>query len=140
MARFVIEPVVAVKWFVPERDSSEAARLLTGAHELLGTGQLIPEAAQIVAAKVRIGELDLGEAREVFEALVNVPISICPTENLMGAALEIAAELDCPYADAVNLALAVQSDGRLVIAQEGLYNAVRLTPFGAYVKWVGDVK
>lgn len=140
MARFVVEPAVAVKWFVPESHSSEAARLLTGAHELLGTDQLVPSAGEIITAKGKLGELEAVECREVFNALLTVPISLHPSELLMEAALEIALELECSFKDGQNLALAVQNDCRLVTCNKGLHEAGIRTPFAIHLKWVGDIR
>ena len=56
MARFVVEPAVALKWFVPEEHSRSAARLLDGGHELLAPDTMPAEAGKIITAKTRMGE------------------------------------------------------------------------------------
>lgn len=140
MARFVVESTVAIKWFIPETHSSDAARLLEGRHELLANDMLLPESSGIISRKARLGELTLKECREVFKAVQSVPVSIYPSKDLLEGALEIAVAMDRPLSDGFNLALAVQQDCRLVTAGKKLHDTLQGTPFSMHVKWVGDVR
>jgi predicted nucleic acid-binding protein len=140
LARFVVESTVAMKWFIPEIHSSDAARLLEGRHELLATDMLLPESSDLISRKARLGELTLEDCREVFTAVQSVPVSTYPSQNLLEGALEITVGLDRPLSDGLNLALAVQQDCRLVTAKKGLFDLLQGTPFSVHVKWVGDVR
>ena len=56
----------------------------------------------------------------------------------MEAALEIAVRTGRTVYDSLYVALAVQLDGRLVTADEKLYNALKDGPLGARILWVED--
>ncbi|MDF1535122.1 MAG: type II toxin-antitoxin system VapC family toxin [bacterium] len=140
MARFVVEPSLVVKWFVPEDHSNAAARLLDGGNELLAPDTLLTEAARLLTAKTRLGELTQEESLTTLEALQAAPLCFVPASPLMEAALRIATSLDRPLGDGLSLALAVQSDCRLVTTSRTLYDIVRGTPFSVHVKWVGDLR
>ena len=140
MASFVVEPSVAVKWFVPEVHSREAVRLLEGSRTLIATDLMAARAGGIVAVKCRLGELTPEEGRLVAEALMSVPFALYRTPALMLPALDISVALALPLPDCLNLALAVLHDCRLVTAKPSVMDAVGGTGFSMHVKWVGDVK
>ncbi len=140
MARFVVEPALAVKWFVPEEHSNAAARLLDGGNELLAPDTLLTDAARLLTAKTRLREMSEEESITTLEALKAAPLWFVPTHPLVEAALRIAASLDRPLGDGLSLALAVQGDCRLVTTNRVLYDTVQGTPFSTHVKWVGDLR
>ena len=140
MARFVIEPALAVKWFVPEEHSNTAARLLDGGNELFAPDTLLSDAARLLTAKARMHELTQEESLTVLESLQAAPLWFIPAAPLMESALRIASSLDRPLGDGLSLALAVQSDCRLVTASSILFDTVRGTPFSTHVKWIGDLR
>lgn len=47
MIRYVVDVCVAVKWFVPENYSQEAAKLLNGNYSLLAPDYLLSEAGNV---------------------------------------------------------------------------------------------
>lgn len=140
MARFVVEPALAVKWFVPEEHSNAAARLLDGGNELLAPDTLLTDAARLLTAKTRLREMSEEESLTTLEALQAAPLWFVPSHTLLEAALRIAASLDRPLGDGLSLALAVQCDCRLVTTNRALYDIVQGTPFSTHVKWVGDLR
>ena len=140
MTRFVVDPAIAIKWFVPEVYSNSAARLLDGGHELLAPDTLLTEAAKIVTTKRRLGELTLEEGAQIVEAIESVPVRLQPSQPLLQPALRIAASLDLPLGDGLGLAVAVHCDCRLVTASRTLYDSVQGTPFAVHVKWVGAIR
>ena len=140
MGRFVIEPAVAVKWFVPEEHSSSASRLLDGGHELLAPDSILVEAAGIITAKIRLDEITEDEGRQVISAIGSVPLQKHPAGVLMEPAIEIASGLDVPFRDGVGLAVALHNQCRLVTSNRNLYDKVQGTPFAIHVKWVGDLR
>jgi predicted nucleic acid-binding protein len=87
MARFVVEPAIAVKWFVPEEHSSPAARLLDGGNELMGPDTLLFEAGRLITSKVRLGELSPDEGFQIIEAVQAVPVRLQPSQPLLEPAL-----------------------------------------------------
>jgi predicted nucleic acid-binding protein len=140
VARFVVEPSLAVKWFVPEEHSNSAARLLDGGNELFAPDTLITDAAKLLTTKTRLGELTQEESLTVLKSLQAAPLWFIPATPLMESALRIASSLDRPLGDGLSLALAIQSDCRLVTTSKVLLDTVKGTPFSTHVKWVGDLR
>lgn len=140
MALFVIETAVAVKWFVPERHSSSAARLLDGGHEMLAPDTLVVDAGKILAAKARLGECTREEGIRVLEAISLSPLRLHPSGPLVEPAFIVSTAIARPFTDGMNLALAVASDCRVITAAKDLFERVQGTPFAAHVKWVGDLR
>jgi predicted nucleic acid-binding protein len=140
MARFVVEPAVVVKWFIPEEYSSQAARLLDGGTELMGPDTIMFDAGRLVTAKVRLGELSQDEGIQVLQAVESVPVRLHPSGPLLEPALRIAATLDLPVEDGLGLTIGVHGDCRLVTASRTLYERIQGTPFAIHVKWVGDIR
>ena len=140
MARLAIEAAIAVKWFVPETNSSPAARLLDGGNELYAPDTLLTDAGKIITSKVRLKELSSDEAVQIVNAIESVPVSLMPSRALLQPALRIAAAFDLPFGNCTGLAAAVLSDCRLVTANRTLYDRVQETPFARHVKWVGDLR
>ena len=140
MSRFVVEPAVAIKWFIPEVHSSQAARLLDGGRELLAPGNFLTETLGIVTAKIRLEEISEEEGSAIADALGEVPLRIQPEKALRQPGMDLAIVLDVPFRHGMNLAAAIQEDCRLVTANRTLYDRVQDTPFARHVKWVGDLR
>ena len=140
MPRFVVDPPLVVKWFVPEEHSNSAARLLDGGNELFAPDTLPSDAARLITAKTRLGELTREESLTVLESVQLTPLWLIPCLPLMESAIRIASTLDRPLGDGLSLALAVQNDCRLVTTSAHLLDTVRGTPFSTHVKWVGDLR
>jgi len=140
MARFVVDPAIAVKWFVPEENSSQAARLLDGGNELMAPDTLLTDAGRIITAKIRRGELSPDEGTQLVKAVRSVPLRLQSTDPLLEPALRIAAALNVSIRNGLELTVAVHSDCRLVTASRTLYDTVQGTPFAMHAKWVGDIR
>jgi predicted nucleic acid-binding protein len=130
----VVDASVAVKWFVPEILSDEAARLLDGAFELAAPDLLWAEVGNILWKKVGRHELTAAEARAVLAALARVPLAVVPSSVLVEAALEIAVAQRRSVYDALYVALAVARAGVLVTGDERLANALAGGPLAKHVR------
>ncbi len=140
MTRFIVEPAVALKWFVPEKHSASAARLLDGGHELLAPDTIISDAGKIITAKTRLGELTREEGIRILNALRSSPVWIQASGPLLEPAFWFSSTMDRPLGDGLNLALAVASDCRVVTAAKAFFESAQDTPFATHVKWVGDLR
>lgn len=120
MSRFVVDASVAVKWFVPEANSPEAAALLDPAHTLYAPDLLVAEVGNVLWKKTRRRELRPGEARLILRGLASVPLELTPSRDLVGAALDLALHVGCSAYDGMYLALAIHHDCRLVTADRRL--------------------
>ena len=130
----VVDSSVALKWFVPEIHSEQAASLLETSIQIAAPDLLYPEAGNIVWKKVGRGELQPGEARDVVAALKRIPIAIASSSLLLDAALEIAIAHHRTVYDSLYVALAVARDCPFVTADDRLANALASGPLGEHVK------
>ena len=140
MARFVVEPSVVLKWFIPEEHSGPSARLLDGGSDLLAPDTIFTDTGKIITAKARRGECSADEGIQILEAIRSAPLWLHPSMPLLEPAFRIASGMDRPLGDGLNIALAVASDCRLVTASRTLFDGLQDTPFAVHVKWVGDLR
>jgi predicted nucleic acid-binding protein len=130
---------VGVKWFVPEPDAGDAARLLDVRFELHTPSYFFTEAASVLQRKVAVDRtLSETEGLEAFRLLRVVPITIHPTEGLLEDAFRHAVRYRRPVYDSLYLVLAAALGGRVVTADRRLYNGVHGGPLDHLVLWVAD--
>lgn len=76
MTLYVVDANVVAKWFVPERLSEEAVRLLDERHELASPDLLWPELGSVLWKKARAGQLTGREAARILRALDQFPVTV----------------------------------------------------------------
>jgi len=137
-ANLVVDASVAIKWYIPERDSAQAVPLLDGRARLLAPDLLTSELGNILWKKTRIGELTSAEAADIADAFVSVcPVIIWPSTLLLRGALDIAVRFQRPVYDALYLALAVAQDCQLITADDRLARAINKTKLKPFVRLLG---
>ncbi len=143
MTPFVVDASVAVKWYVPEIQASEALRLLQDARngdaELHAPDALYLEAASVFWKKYRRHELQRSEARDALASIVSSGIAMHGTEALLPSAFTIAMDAGTSIYDSLYLALAAALDCLFVTADRKLLVRVSGTNWSALVRWVGEV-
>ena len=137
MSLFVVDASVVAKWFVPERHSDDAARLLDDQHELASPDLMWAEIGNVLWKKSRAGQVTGQEAAHIIRALDEFPVTVFPSRLVLEGALEIALGTGHSVYDSVYLALAIALDCRLVTADERFANALADGPLGKHVLWVG---
>jgi predicted nucleic acid-binding protein len=137
LSLYVVDANVVAKWFVPERLSEEAVRLLDERHELASPDLLWPELGSLLWKKARAGELTRQQAARIVQALDQVPMTVFPSRLVLEGALEIALGTGRSVHDSVYVALAVALECPLVTADERLVNALKGGSLASYVRWVG---
>ena len=130
----MVDASVAMKWFVPERLSAEAARLLDGSFELLAPDLLLPEFGNTLWKKVVRDEIAASEASEILAALARVPVTIIPSGALLDAALEIALATRRTVYDGLYVAAAVTRGCTLVTADDRLVRSLAKGPLAEFVR------
>lgn len=128
MSDFVIDASIAVKWVVDEDGTREA--LSVRKHALVAPELLIPECANILWKKVRLGELTVDEAAFAARLLARADVDLAPMRSLMEEATRIAVTLDHPAYDCIYLALAESRRVPFITADERLLRKVRSGPSG----------
>jgi len=129
---------VGVKWFVPEPEADNAARLLDARFELHTPSYFFTEAASVLQRKVALDRtLSEAEALDVFRLLQTVPMTVHATEGLLEDAFRHGVGYRRPVYDSLYLVLAVVLGGRVVTADRRL-SGVHGGPLGHVVLWVTD--
>ncbi|MEE3626321.1 type II toxin-antitoxin system VapC family toxin [Nitrospirillum sp. BR 11752] len=121
--QFVIDASVALQWVVPEATSPVADRLL--GHRLLAPDVLMGDLAQVLGAKVALGDLTAVEAATAAMALQGAEVELMPSRPLLADAVRLAAQLSYPAQDCLYLALAQGMQLVYVTANPALVRAVR---------------
>ena len=134
MTDVVVDSSVALKWFVPEALSDEAAAFLDASFTLLTPDLLFAEFGNILWKKITRGEIQPDEARDVVAALERVPLLVVSSSRLLAAALEIAVAYRRTVYDALYIALAVDRDCTFVTADERLARALSGGPLSRHVR------
>lgn len=127
MQSLVIDPTIALKCLLPEADS-EQALVAIDRHALQAPEWLAAECAEVLAHRVRQGELDREKAAAALDDLELLPISWVADRHLIAAAFDIAAEIQRPIQDCLYLALAVERNLQLLTADRTLLQALEHHP------------
>ncbi|HUW63959.1 MAG TPA: type II toxin-antitoxin system VapC family toxin [Spirochaetia bacterium] len=139
----VVDASTAIKWYIPETLSSQAVELLAlaeaGTVALQAPDMVLVEIGEVLRHKLKLREMDATTARYIAETVADsFPVAVMPTQDLLPAALEIAAAFDRPLAECLYLALAEQWDTFLVTADEEMVRVYRGTVLAGRIKWLGD--
>jgi predicted nucleic acid-binding protein len=133
--RWVVDASVAAKWLAPEPDSVAAEAMLD--HELIVPDLLFAEVANILWKKQMRGEMDAAAARVGARWLLQVPLQVHNSAQLMVEALSVAIQLQHPAYDGFYLALALRVDAPLVTADRRLVERCRRADAA---KWQAHVR
>jgi len=135
----VVDASVGVKWFVPEVHAAEARqwRAVANLHTLSVFFDI--EIANVVWKKLQRGELNRAEADAILAALPALPLARQAEMPLIAEAFDLAAQSGRTVYDCLYLALASQLGGKVVTADQRLYNSLAASAWASLVVWVGDV-
>ena len=140
MSIIVVDASVGVKWFVPEVHAEEARQWRNGPDELHVPAFFFDlEIANILWKKVRRGEIARTDADLIIGQLTALPLTRHPDAPLLISAFNLADRNQRTVYDCLYFALAVQLGGRMVTADERLYNSLATTPWAGNICWVGDL-
>ncbi len=127
MQSLVIDPTIALKCLLPEADSEKALAVIDR-HALQAPEWLAAECAQVLAHRLRRGELDREQAADALADLRLLPISWVADSQLVAQAFDIAVDIDRPIEDCLYLALAVERNLQLLTADRTLLEALEHHP------------
>jgi predicted nucleic acid-binding protein len=133
----VVDASVAVKWYLPETGSNEAASLLGSAEPLFAPRLIRIEVTAAILRKFRNGEITANRAiaacDEWLAALADDAITLIPDEELFSEARHLAVELKHAFQDCLYLACAnrmkrplLTADAAFVKRTEKRFPAVKL--------------
>jgi predicted nucleic acid-binding protein len=137
----VVDASLALKWTIEEPYSAEARALLANWHNnqrrLLAPALFLYEVSNVLAKRMRRGQLVLEQAKERLRFLVDNGPLLRQAAETHFRALEFAVQLRLPSAyDARYLALAEFQRCECWTADERLWNSVKKEL--AWVRWIGE--
>lgn len=138
MITLVIDASIAIQWFLPERHSLRAIKLLSAEYELLAPDLLFAECGNVLWKRWLRQELEPEVIPAILNDLNRMNIKIVPAAVLNEEAAAIAVEYRRSFYDSLYLALAVLTRSRMVTADEKLCNALKETPMAAHVVLIGE--
>ncbi len=136
----VIDASVAVKWVQPEELSAEAQLLVSRYPRLIVPDFLYLEVANTLWKRAQRKELTTQETFVALEGICNMVLEVVPAKGLLDSAMAFALQTKRTLYDSVYLALALDSDCKLVTADRRFFNAIGQSGWGKYVDWLGDMK
>lgn len=139
MIRYVVDAGVAIKWFIPESHSEAARRLRPLRYWLHVPAFFVLEVGNVLAKKVRRGELTQAETDLILTELRHIPLQRHADERLFRPAYALALQTRQSLYDCLYLALAEVIDGKVVTADRKFYSALAKGWYGPRVYWVDDL-
>ncbi len=138
MKRAVVDASVLIKLFFEENHSEAAERHVQAAEELLAPDLIWSEVANVIWKRHRRGDLSEEDAAEIAARIIDMPLHIHPTIDLIPDALHLAMQFDRTVYDSLYVALAVRTESVMVTGDERLVNAMADSPLKEYMAWIGD--
>jgi len=123
MSVYIVDASVVIKWVVAEVGSREAVALR--GDELQAPDWIQVECTNVLWAKSRRRELTPNEASERLALLLEAPVALFRSSELLERAFSLARDLAHPVYDCLYLALALKRRCPLVTADERFVTAVR---------------
>jgi predicted nucleic acid-binding protein len=136
-ARVVDASVVAAAFF-RELYSERARELLSGGDPLLAPDLIHSELANVIWKRWSRKEIDAGEAAQLLQDFLNLPLRIAPSAGLAEIALQLSIETRRTVYDCLYLALAMRNKVVVVTSDRRLVNALAHSPLTPYVAWIGE--
>ena len=124
----VVEPGVALKWFVEEPLRPQARSLLANRHEMIAPDILIAGVAELAWEKTTRGEITAEQAEPIVRniALPAFISTFVDSTRLRHRALAIAMQCRRPVSDGLYAACAEEISAPLVSSDESLLQALRV--------------
>ena len=126
---FVIDACVALKWFVEEAGSAQAAALLTGPDLLIAPDLIVAEVANAGLKAVRAGTMLPAQHDHAAARLPLAFDDLAPLAALAQRAAALSRLLDHPAYDCFYLALAEERAATLVTADQRFLDRLAGTPW-----------
>ena len=134
MSLYVVDASVAIKLYVPEVHSPEAIRFFSDDHELIVPEFMLAELGNIVWKKsALLGELTEAEAKEIVDAVRDLPFGYYHASGLLTDALQIALSTKRSVYDSLYLALAAKEECQLMTDDRKLYESLKSTSLARFV-------
>jgi predicted nucleic acid-binding protein len=138
---YVLDASVIIKWFIPEIYWEQAILLQNYPDLSLHAPDFAQlECTSILSKKVRRKELQLTEANQIQELLLQMPVQMYSWQDLLLEAGQLAHETYRSVYDCLYLVLAKQLKGKMVTADKKLYLALKDSErWSDFLLWIEDI-
>jgi predicted nucleic acid-binding protein len=138
---YVLDASVIIKWFIPEIYWEQAILLQNYPDLSLHAPDFAQlEYTSILSKKVRRKELQLNEANQIQELLLQMPVQMYSWQDLLLEAGQLAHETYRSVYDCLYLVLAKQLKGKMVTADKKLYLALKDSErWSDFLLWIEDI-
>lgn len=124
----VVDASVLAKLFVAEEGSERTRALLETASEIWTSAHALAELAEVLCRKVALGEVSREQCRLALDVAVRL-VSSEPLNGIVGAAAQIAQDLNLSVYDTLYLALAEKRGETLITWDQRLLRGVQGSRF-----------
>jgi predicted nucleic acid-binding protein len=139
VSAIIVDASIGVKWFVPEVHAVEARRWRNPPQQLHTLAVFFDiEFCNVLWKKIQRAEISSADSRDIVRQLPLLPVARHSEQPLLSSAFDIAEQYHRSIYDSIYLALAVQLKGRMVTADQRLYNSLTTTPLASHIAWVAD--
>lgn len=115
--RFVVDASVAIKWVLPEEGSLRALQLLESGAELIAPEFCLVEVAAVIGKQARRpNPLSPEAAREALAIILETPLELLPSDDLLEQAFELGLTFRHALYDCIYVALALRERCTLITA------------------------
>jgi predicted nucleic acid-binding protein len=138
--QYVLDASVIIKWFIPEIHWKQAALLQNHPNSSLHAPDFSQlECTNILSKKVRRKELQLTEANQIQELLLQMPVEMHPWQALLLEAGQVAHQTYRSIYDCLYLVLAKQLNAKMITADKKLYLSLKDSKqWSDYLLWVEE--
>jgi predicted nucleic acid-binding protein len=138
---YVLDASVVMKWFIPEIYWQQAVLLQHYPDSSLHAPDFVQlECTSVLSKKVRRQELQLNEANQIQDLLLQMPVQTYSWQNLFLEAGQVAYATCRSVYDCLYLVLAKQLQGKMVTADKKLYLSLKESnDWSAYLLWIEDI-
>jgi predicted nucleic acid-binding protein len=133
MKPIVVDASVLASAFFPENHTKAAKALLLSTPVLAAPDLIYAEVGNVIWKRHRRTEITCEEAVDLLDEVTRIPLDIIPSDQMIGAALELAMRTGRSVYDCLYLALAVKLKGVLISNDSRLVNAMNGTPLKDHV-------
>jgi predicted nucleic acid-binding protein len=137
MKPLVVDASVVAAVFFREKHTQAARGLLLSGSSLCAPDLIYAEVANVVWKRYRNSEINREEAAGLLSDVLDLPLEITPSEQLVSPALILAMQTRRTVYDCLYVALAIQKKTVMVSDDQRLVNALADGPVQAHVVWLG---
>jgi len=138
MSDCVVDASVIAAAFFQEEHADASGALLASAQSLQAPDLIYAETANVIWKRHRRSEIDAEEASQLLDDMMQLPLQVTPSADLVGLALQLSLQFDRTVYDCLYLALAAQIDLVMLTADQRLVNSLKGSPLERHLAWIGD--